>query len=306
MVAQPASGAAREAGSNNGPVSPEVLRVAAELAACGSLETGVNAGEDARRIAGLLPAGTPVLINHPPKRALGAALDTLVALRRAGLEPVPHLAARHISERAEARDFLEKAVRRAGIGKVLLIAGDRAEPAGPYADSAALLAEGFFAGSGLTQVGFAGYPEGHPQIPTAALDEALARKLELAVRHGLKAYLVTQFGFATNRIVTYCAHVARRAPGVPVYVGLAGPTRPMVLLRYAERCGVSAALRALHAEGVKAVRLFTHVDPTDQLMVLAGHIRSGSAGNVVGVHLFSFSGVVRTAQWMNARITARG
>ena len=53
-----------------------------------------------------------------------------------------------------------------------------------------------------------------------------------------------------------------------------------------------------------AVRLFTHVDPTDQLIALARHARSGSAGNVVGVHLYRFGGVATTAYWMNARITA--
>jgi methylenetetrahydrofolate reductase (NADPH) len=201
------------------------------------------------------------------------------------------------------KDFIAKAVRRAGVTKVLLIAGDVPESLGPYADSAALLSEDFFAGSGLTQVGLAGYPEGHPRIATAALNQALDRKLELAAHHGLGTHVVTQFCFAPNRIVEYCADVARRAPGVPVYVGLAGPTNPMALLRFAQRCGVSASLRALQAEGVKAVRLFTHVDPTDQLMALAGHIRSGSARNVVGVHLYSFGGVVRTAQWMHARIT---
>jgi methylenetetrahydrofolate reductase (NADPH) len=306
MLPQPARGAGLEPGSTDGLAPHDALRAAAELVACGSLDMGVDAGEDVRRIAGLLPAGTPVYVNHLPKRDLGAALDALVALRRAGLEPVPHIAARRIATRAEARDFLEKAVHRAGAGKALVVAGDMSEPAGPYPDSAALLAEDFFAGSGVTQIGLAGYPEGHPHIATAALDAALTRKLELAARRGLKAYLVTQFSFAPNRIVAYCARVARRAPGVPVYVGLAGPASPAALLRYAQRCGVSASLRALQAEGVKAVRLFTHVDPTDQLMALAGHIRSGSIRNVVGVHLYSFGGAVRTAEWMNARITARG
>jgi len=41
-------------------------------------------------------------------------------------------------------------------------------------------------------------------------------------------------------------------------------------------------------------------------MALAARLRSGSAGNVVGVHLYSFGGVVHTAEWMNTRITARG
>jgi methylenetetrahydrofolate reductase (NADPH) len=288
------------------PAPSDVARAAAELVACGSLEMGADTPEEARRIAELLPTGTPVYVNHLPKRDIGASLETLVALRRAGLEPVPHLAARRIASRAEARDFIDKAARRAGVTKVLLIAGDIAAPAGPYADSAALLAEDFMGQSGLTQVGLAGYPEGHPHIPTAALNAALARKLELAACHGLKTHLLTQFSFAPNRIVEYCADVARRAPGLAVYVGLAGPTSPVALARYAQRCGVSASLRALQAEGMKAVRLFTHVDPTEQLMALAARLRSGSARNVVGVHLYSFGGVVRTAEWMNGRITARG
>ena len=297
-------------GSSQGSASPgaapaDVARAAAELVACGSLEMGADTPEDARRIARLLPAGTPVYVNHLPKRDVGASLETLVALKRAGLEPVPHLAARRIASRAEAQDFLEKAVRRAGITKALLIAGDIAEPAGPYADSAALLGEDFVGQSGLTQVGLAGYPEGHPRSPTAALNEALARKLELAARRGLKTHLVTQFSFAPNRVVEYCAEVARRAPGLPVYVGLAGPTNPVALARYAQRCGVSASLRALQTEGIKAVRLFTRVDPAEQLTALAARLRSGSVRNVVGVHLYSFGGVMRTAEWMNRRITAR-
>ena len=38
---------------------------------------------------------------------------------------------------------------------------------------------------------------------------------------------------------------------------------------------------------------------------LARHMHTGSASNVVGVHLYSFGGVATTAHWMNARITAR-
>ena len=308
MAAPTADAAARVPevpGPSCGPAAPGLVRAAAELVACGSLELDADRAEDARRIAGLLPAGTPVYVPHLPKRNLGAALDTLVALRRANLEPVPHMAARRIFSRAEAKDFVDKAVRRAGITKALLIAGDVPEPLGPYADSAALLGEDFFAGCGLTQVGLAGYPEGHPRIATAALDRALERKLNLAARHGLEASIVTQFSFAPNRVVECCAHIARRAPGVPVYVGMAGPTSSAALFRFAQRCGVSASLRALQAEGVKAVRLFANVDPTDQLMALAARIASGGARNVVGVHVYSFGGAVPTAQWMNARITGR-
>ena len=47
------------------------------------------------------------------------------------------------------------------------------------------------------------------------------------------------------------------------------------------------------------------VDPSDQLIALARHRRSGSASNVVGVHLYTFGGVARSARWMNEQITTR-
>jgi methylenetetrahydrofolate reductase (NADPH) len=291
--------------SGSSSAAPDIAAIAAEMVACGSLEMGADSPEDARRIAGLLPAGTPVYVNHLPRHNLEHTLKALIALREANLEPVPHVAARRIASREATKAFLEKAVRLAGVAKVLLIGGDVPVPAGPYAEGAALLRDGLLADCGLSQVALPGYPEGHPHISTADLNAALEAKLALAERQGLGPSIVTQFSFAPNRIVEYCADLARRAPGVPVYVGLAGPTSPVALLRFAQRCGVSASLRALQAEGMRAVRLFTHVDPTDQLVALARHARSGSASNVVGVHLFSFGGVARTAQWMNERITAR-
>jgi methylenetetrahydrofolate reductase (NADPH) len=284
-------------------VSPEIAAIAAEMVACGSLEMGADTPEDARRIAELLPAGTPVYVNHLPKNGIEHTLKALIALREANLEPVPHVAVRRLSSREETRTFLEKAVRMAGVTKFLLIGGDVASPLGPYAEAAQLLKEDFIGGCGLAQVGLAGYPEGHPRIATAVLNAALEEKLALAEAKRISPYVVTQFSFAPGRIVEFCADLARRAPGVPVYVGLAGPTSPVSLLKFAQRCGVSASLRALQAEGMRAVRLITHVDPTDQLLMLARHARSGSASNVVGVHLFSFGGVARTAAWMNERIT---
>jgi methylenetetrahydrofolate reductase (NADPH) len=278
---------------------------AAELVACGSLEMGADTPQDASRVAELLPAGTPVYVNHLPRRDLDHALPALVALRQAGLEPVPHMAARRITSREQVQSFLRQAVRTAGVAKVLLIGGDVPQPLGPYDTAGALLRDRLLADCGIQQVGLAGYPEGHPRITTQVLRAALADKLAAAREQGLGSYVVTQFSFSPNRIAEYCADLARSAPGVAVYAGLAGPASPMALLRYAQRCGVGASLRALQAQGMGAVRLVTHVDPSEQLAALARHCRSGSASNVVGVHLYSFGGVARTAQWMNERITAQ-
>ena len=196
-------------------------------------------------------------------------------------------------------------MRKADVRKVLLIGGDDPKPLGAFEDSTALLETGALAACGVREVGLAGYPEGHARIPHAALDRALSEMLAMAKAQGLGAYIVTQFSFAPARIVEYCAGLARSAPGVPVYVGLTGPTDPAKLLRYAQRCGVSASLRALRAQGMGLVRLVTHTDPGEQLAAVAHYCAAHDDCNVVGVHLFSFGGAAKTAQWMNGVIAAR-
>ena len=276
---------------------------AAELVASGSLEMGAHRPQDARSIAALLPAGTPVYVNHLPRHRLLDTVPTLIAVREAGLEPVPHIAARRVSARGEIEAFLKRAVNEAGVRKALVIGGDELEAIGPYADGAVLIKEGLLAASGLREIGIPGYPEGHPRIPSAALDRAFAEKLSLAAAQGLGTYVVTQFSFAPARVIEYCASLARSAPQVPIYVGLAGPTNPLALLRFAQRCGVSASLRALRAQGLDAVRLVTHTDPADQLAAIAHYCAAHADCNVVGIHLFTFGGVEAAASWMNQRLS---
>ena len=97
--------------------------------------------------------------------------------------------------------------------------------------------------------------------------------------------------------------MARKHPSLPVYVGMAGPTSTASLLRYAQRCGVSASLRALSGMGVAAAKLVTHSDPMEQLAALARHCESGGTSNVVGSHLFSFGGFMQTSRFINSIIS---
>ena len=284
-------------------VSGQASGIAAELVSGGSLEMGAHRPQDAREIAALLPAGTPVYVNHLPRHRLLETLPTLVAVREAGLEPVPHIAARRIKDRAELQTYLARATGDADVRKALILGGDEPEALGPYADGAALIREGQLASAGLREIGLPGYPEGHSRIPSAALEHAFAEKLGLAAAQGLGTYVVTQFSFAPARVIEYCAGLARSAPSVPVYVGLAGPTDPIALLRFAQRCGVSASLRALRAQGLDAVRLVTHTDPADQLAAIARYCAAHADCNVVGIHLFTFGGVAAAAKWINRQLS---
>lgn len=275
---------------------------AADLVTCGSLEMSPDRIAEVEIIASLLPVGTKVYVNHLPRHDISDSLATLIALRNVGLEPVPHIAARRLSSREELESLLKSASRKAGVTKVLIIGGDEPQPRGPYPDSIALLRDGIFGQFGIREIGIAGYPEGHPRIPSLVIDRCLRAKLEVAARQSLGIYMVTQFSFAPTRVVEYCGALSREFPSLPVYVGLAGPTEPRALLRFAQRCGVSASLRALKAQGMAAVRLVTHTDPGEQLAAVAHYCLGHTSCNVVGVHLFSFGGAVKSAEWMRGVI----
>ena len=212
------------------------------------------------------------------------------------------MSARRIRDREEFRDFLKKAAADYGVHRVLLIGGDEAKAKGPFNDSLQILEQGLLAECGVREIGVGGYPEGHPRIPLNALEQALQRKKALAAEQNHRLYMVTQICLSPQRVVDYCAGLARTQPNLPVYVGIAGPTDPVALARYAQRCGVSVSLRALRTLGTGIAKLVTHTDPQDQLAALARYSRSREQSNVVGVHLYSFGGAERTARWMAERM----
>jgi methylenetetrahydrofolate reductase (NADPH) len=186
------------------------------------------------------------------------------------------------------------------VHRVLLLGGDEPKPKGPFLDSLQILESGLLRDSGIREIGVAGYPEGHPRISNLA--ESFEKKRRMASEQGLGLYVVTQFSFAPSRVVEYCANLARIAPEVSIYVGVAGPTDPVALARYAQLCGVSVSLRALKNLGTGIARLVTNIDPREQLVAIARYSRAREPSNVVGVHIYSFGGAAKTAAWMRELI----
>ncbi len=275
-----------------------------DLVAAGSLEISPRELHRLGEVAALLPKDSCVYIPSLPGLPLSRTLEMVAALRAAGLDPVPHVSARRILDRQEFRKFLRQCVEEHAVHRVLVIGGDEPKAKGPYNDSLDVLREGVLAEAGIREIGVSGYPEGHPRIDKQDLEKAFAEKLRIADLQGLGLYVVTQFSFSPQRIVEFCAQLARSAPSVGVYVGIAGPSDPAALLRYAQRCGVSTSLRALRNLGTGIARLVVHTDPQEQVAALAGYLQGRDAGNVVGVHLYSFGGAVRTAGWMRERISS--
>jgi methylenetetrahydrofolate reductase (NADPH) len=276
--------------------------VVSALLSAGSLEISPRELHRAPEVAALRPAGTCIYVPSLPGLPLARTLEAIAAIRGAGLDPVPHVSARRILERAQFRDFLRRASAEHGVHRVLLLGGDEPRAQGPFQDSLQILEQGLLGECGIREIGIAGYPEGHPRIPLNALEKALERKLALAREQSLGVYVLTQFSFSPSRVVEYCAGLARLRPELPVYAGIAGPTDAAALARYAQRCGVSVSLRALRRLGTGIAQLVVNTDPSDQVAAIARYNRGREPSNVVGVHLYSFGGAVRTAAWMRQLI----
>ena len=70
------------------------------------------------------PPGTDVTITFLPGDDYRRNVETAVALRRAGFNPVPHIAAREMPSRQALDDFLSRARGEADVTRILLIAAD--------------------------------------------------------------------------------------------------------------------------------------------------------------------------------------
>jgi methylenetetrahydrofolate reductase (NADPH) len=131
-------------------------------------------------------------------------------LRLAGMNPVPHIAARQLANPDVAADFLSRLRDEADARRALIIAGDSDTQAGAYDSSIALLESGLLQAHGIRSIGIAGYPEGHPKIAEAALTAALDRKIDYAAAHGLDLFAVTQFCFDGQAILDWLGRLRAR------------------------------------------------------------------------------------------------
>ena len=117
-------------------------------------------------------------------------------------------------------------------------------------------------------------PRGSPEDHSGRAVARLRRQAAPGQQQGLGAYAITQFSFAPERIVALGAELPKRAPQAAVYVGMPGPSDPLQLLRYAQRCGVGAARRALSTLGTQIARLMSHTEPSDQLAAATRYAQS--------------------------------
>jgi methylenetetrahydrofolate reductase (NADPH) len=268
------------------------------LMAGASLEMSPREQDAVASATAFLAPGTEVFISAPARISHLDIVSAAVALRRQGLEPVPHVSARALSGFTQLNDLLARAAGEAGVRRALVIGGDLDPPLGPFHASLDILSLGLFEKHGFTRLGLAAYPEGHPRISETTLDRALAVKLALLRQAGIVAEAVTQFAFDAAPVVSWLQGLREREASLPVRVGLAGPASIATLARYAVRCGIGVSIGALLRHRTSIARLVGETGPETIVRDLAAEDWRGLGVN--GVHLFGFGGLTRTARWLDA------
>ena len=268
----------------------------ASLLASASVEVS-SRGHQVQELRDNFAAGTEVTITFLPGDNYRHNVETAVALRRAGFNPVPHIAAREIASREALDDFLLRACVEADVGRVLLIAGDVLAAKGPFKSSRDVAASGLLAARGIARVSIAGHPEGHPYLDDASTFKQLQAWRDWGRETDIDVDIVTQFCFESAPILKLLGELVVRGIDLPVIVGLAGPATPATLTKFALRCGIGNSMRALRGQIGRFGRLLTDTGPDDVLRGLQAAPRAATA-SIAGFHLFPFGGLRKASRWL--------
>ena len=209
----------------------------------------------------------------------------------------PHLAARSIPDASQLDEWLHE-LAEAGCNRLMLIAGDPLAHQGPYRDTLDVLSSGLLEKYGFIHLGIAGHPDGHIHASESDVRSALEIKKAYARDKGVHMWVVTQFVFDMVNFANWLNEWEEAFDGLPIQVGLAGPSSIASLMRYAERCGVAASVKMLLTNR-NSRKLMGAWNPDDQLKELYELCGNHVGKSLKGLHLFPFGGLESAARWLD-------
>lgn len=268
----------------------------ARLAREASIEVSCMEAADIRAARDFLWPRQKIYVSHLPRQTWAQTSVACAQAAAAGFDPVPHVPVRLVTSGQQLDDIFS-ALRDAGASELLLIAGDYAEPRGPYREVMEVLRTGKLQKYGYTRVSVAGHPEGHPSVAADVIRRAQLEKSRVCAADGLDVTLVTQFFFEASPFIAWAQDLRAAGARARIVAGLAGPAKIMRLLQLARHCGVGPSIRALTSRPKSLLKLVSDRSPDDVLLELATQ-RQRQPELFDGVHLYSFGGFLRTAAWL--------
>ena len=283
----------KQASNPRDEAAAERLRALVRSASIEATPRQILAAED---LPDLLPEGTCVYVPFLPKGQFSDTLEACRHLLNMGLQPIPHVPARMAESRGQLRDWLAQ-LDESRVDRLLLIAGDSDAVVGPFPDTLAVLEYGLLAQFRFHGIGVAAHPEGHPMADRATLTQALSVKREYARTTATRLWVVTQFTFDAEVVIDWLQSLGNILEEVPVYIGMAGPTRVKTLIAYAAQCGVGASARMMLRRPGSA-RLLRAWTPDGMVRALVQYCLDNPDTLLRGIHLFPFGGLRQSAQWI--------
>ncbi len=244
-----------------------------------------------------LREGTVVYITFLPGSDFNDTVDVAVRLRKEGFIPVPHFAARSITNEQVLEENIKRVVGEAGVDWVLAIAGAVDKPLGNFNDSMQLLQTGLFEKHGIKKIAVAGHPEGSPDMPDSAILDAMRWKNAYAQETGTDMYMVTQFAFDVAPIIAWDKFLQSEGNKLPIHIGVPGLATLKSLIMHATHCGVGASMKVLTKQARNITKLLVVNAPDTQIMQLADYQATDPNCGITGVHMYPLGGLRRTAQW---------
>ncbi len=247
--------------------------------------------------ANLIPQNTSLSVTFLPSEDPKLRIAAAILVRQLGFDPMPHFSARRILSQVEFEDYLHAVVKQASVSRCFIVAGDPAQPMGPYADTTSLIETGAFERAGIRTIGIAGHPEGHPVMSVDQRWAALESKVNEIERRGMDALIVTQFGFDSDKVLLWLGELRSRGIVAPVRIGIPGPASIASLLRFAARCGVGASTAVMKKYGVSITSLLGSAGPDKLVHDFASQL--GPNHGAVRLHFYPFGGLLNTVQWID-------
>lgn len=240
-----------------------------------------------------------IAVPYLPTETNEARIAAVSALVLGGFQPMPHFSARRIGSEGEFHSLLD-GIARVGTKRCLIVAGDPAQPVGPFSESMTLIETGAFEKAGINILGIAGHPEGHSNMSRDETFVVLSRKSDAILKRGMKVEIVTQFAFDADAVLRWLKDLRARGIGHPVRLGVAGPASLRTLLRFAALCGVASSASVIAKYGLSLTNLLGSSGPEKLIARLLTELRPEHGE--VHLHFYPFGGTAKTLDWISEHL----
>ncbi|MGH2856081.1 MAG: methylenetetrahydrofolate reductase [Solirubrobacteraceae bacterium] len=240
--------------------------------------------------AARLPEPVRLTVTCSPKHGPDHSVEVAGRLRALGHAVTVHVAARMVRNRGHVDELLAQ-MASVGADDLFLVGGDADPPLGAFHSAVELLPVIAEHPRRPATVGITGYPEGHPLIDDATLDEALSTKSAHA------DYVTTQLCFDADTLRGWITRQRTRGIELPVLIGMPGQVSAAKLLEMSARIGVGPSTAFIKKQrGLRSLLGLLRRSAPDRLYdALASELDSDL--QIRGFHYFTFNQLIATYEW---------